>query len=590
MNNQIDVTFNPKTKRLVMKVPFHLSDVAREFASRRFDPKTKTWTMPLVKANITHLGLVRHKYDFVIDQAAADAVRDFEKISAVPPEVPFPYHLYDFTKSETGFTPMKHQNKMLDKAWGRRATAWFAKMGTGKTFATIHLLCARWMGGEINAAVIICPSTLRSVWVKEFKKYSTIPYDIAIHRTAGADMNRFYADRPRDRLQVLLVSVEGLGVSPALYDSVCGYYPGRRVFTVVDESSRIKNPKAKRTERVIELGAVSEYRLILNGTPIALGVQDLYSQYEFLDPNIIGMGDYWAFRTKYLELGGFEGKQIIGVKNMEELMTSILPYTCEVGKDVLDLPPKWNSPRTLQITELQRDLLRLVVKGKWRRDEPPPLIKVTNSLEKILRCRQIVGGWLPKARVEWVEVEGEPQEVWHTEMEALPENPKFDSLLELIEDNFQGTKFIIWSTFRHEIELIRDALGEKYGRESVEAYYGATDIEERSKIEDRYCNDPKMRFFVANPATAGLGLTLISGENDLMVYYSGTNAYIDRAQSEDRAHRIGQKNQVVITDLIAEGTVDEAIAESIAAKMDIEEYLMTRIAQGTTLDDILLKE
>lgn len=115
-------------------------------------------------------------------------------------------------------------------------------------------------------------------------------------------------------------------------------------------------------------------------------------------------------------------------------------------------------------------------------------------------------------------------------------------------------------------------------------------MEDRSAIEDRYCNDPTLRFFIGNPSAAGLGLTLISGENDLMVYYSGTNAYIDRAQSEDRAHRIGQKNSVTIVDLIAERTVDEAIIASIREKMDIETYILQRIKAGVTLDDLLLGE
>jgi SWI/SNF-related matrix-associated actin-dependent regulator 1 of chromatin subfamily A len=162
--------------------------------------------------------------------------------------------------------------------------------------------------------------------------------------------------------------------------------------------------------------------------------------------------------------------------------------------------------------------------------------------------------------------------------------------MELVADNFIGTKFIIWSTFTHEIVAIAKALSEKYGTASVECYYGNTEMGRRSEIEDRYCNDSMLRFFVGNPSAAGLGLTLISGENDVMVYYSGTNAYIDRAQSEDRAHRIGQKNSVTIVDLIAERTIDEVIVESIREKMDIETYVLQKIKAGITLDSLLIGE
>jgi len=588
INNQIITTYDAKTRRLVMNAPFHLADAIRGFPSRRFDPKHKVWKLPLIKGNINHLDRVKGVYEFRFHPDAMDAINNHVKLMEAPKKVPFPAHVYDFSKSKAGFMPMEHQQKMLDLSWGLPASAWFAKMGTGKTFTAIHLAMARWIAGEIDAVVIICPSTLRRTWLKEFGKYATRPYDFHIHDPKSKAYREFCADRPTDRLQVLAVSVEGLGISAALYDSVCGYYAnGRRIMTICDESSRIKNPDAKRTERAIQLGAVSKYRLILNGTPIALGIQDLWSQYEFLDPNIIGMGDYWAFKTQYIVMGGYEMKQIVGVKNVEELMNNIIPYTCEVGKDVLNLPPKVPMERIVQMTAEQRRYLKLIVKGADS-DPDAPYIKVDNALEKILRCRQVVGGWLPRSTVEWRDVDGIPTESTTTVLEPLTQNPKMDDLMEMIEDNIKGSKFIIWSTFVHEIEAIRDALGAKYGPRSVECYYGGTEMSRRSEIEDRYCNDPTLSFFIGNPTAAGLGLTLISGQNDVMVYYSGTNAYIDRAQSEDRAHRIGQRNSVAVVDIIAEKTVDELIVASIREKMDVETYIYDRIKKGVTIDDLLL--
>jgi len=564
MNNTISVDFDAKTRRLKMACPFFLADVMRGFPSRRFNPKDKTWRMPLVRPNINHLEGTKHIYDYKLTQGAADAIRDFEKLTAGPIYQPFPYHLYDFTESKTAYRPMDHQRKMLDKAWNLPAVAWFAKMGTGKTFAAIHLACARYKAGLINAIVIICPSTLRATWRKEFEKYSTAPYEFRVHDTKSKSLQEFYNDHPKDRLQVLAVSVEGLGVSKALFDSVCGFFVQRDIMLICDESSRIKNPSAQRTERTIEFRDASKYRVILNGTPIALGIQDLWSQYEFLDPNIIGSGDYWSYKCRYLTMGGYEHKQIVGVQNIEELMQLIEPYTVEVGKDVLNLPPKVIAPRYCEATPEQKNLLRLIKKGEHEE------IKVDNVLERVLRWRQVVGGWMPRYNAETETVTLEP----------LKENPKMDLLFDMIGDNYATTKFIIWTTFVHEIEFIATKLAEVYGDASVESYYGKTEMQDRSRIEDRYCNDPKMRFFVGNPATAGLGLTLISGEGDAMVYYSGTNAYIDRAQSEDRAHRIGQTGTVLVVDLIMERTIDELIAESITEKMSVEQYIMTRLASG----------
>lgn len=588
--SKITLNFDKKTRRLVANAPFYLADVIREFPARRFEPKSKTWRLPLVKGNVQHLNSIVHKYEFVISPEAQAAIADYERLTAAPKVVPFPRHVYDFKKSKTGFEPMAHQVTMLDNAWGLKSAAWFAKMGTGKTFATIHLAFARWIAGEIDAVVIISPSTLRSVWRKEFEKYATGPYEFRSHEQRASWYSEYCRGVSRDRLQVLAVSVEGLGISSSLYDSVCQFYAhGKRIFTVCDESSRIKNPDAKRTERTIALGAVSDYRLILNGTPIALGIQDLWSQYEFLDPNIIGMGDYWSFKTRYTVRGGYENKQIIGYQNVDELMNMVAPYTAVVGKEVLDLPPKVMTERFIEITPEQRKLLKLVAKGVSP-DPDAPYIKADNVLEKILRARQIVGGWLPKGRIEMSEVEGQMIETIFTDLVPLDKNPKLDGLMELIDDNYVGSKFIIWSTFVHEIEAIRDKLSAKYGADSVECYYGGTGMDKRSAIEDRYCKDPSLRFFIGHPTAAGLGLTLISGENDVMVYYSGTNAYIDRAQSEDRAHRIGQKNTVTVVDIIAEATVDEVIVESIRSKTDIETFVTTKIREGGNIADLIVRD
>ncbi len=577
IQSTINVDFDMKTKRLKMTCPFFLADVMRGFPSRRFDPKSKTWRMPLIRTNILHLKATERLYDYRVTGSAIEAIRNYESLMSGPVYHPFPNHLYDFEKSKAKFVPMEHQQRMLDKVWNLPAAAWFAKMGTGKTFAAIHLACARFKAGLIDSVVIVCPSTLRSTWRKELEKFATVEYDYKIHETKASWLKEFYADRKSKRLQILAVSVEGLGVSEALFDSVCGFFVGRDVMLVNDESSRIKNPDAKRTQRAIEFRDASKYRIILNGTPIALGIKDLWSQYEFLDPNIIGSGDYWSFKTRYLVMGGYENKEIVGVQNIEELMRLIEPYTVEVSKDVLNLPPKVLKPRYVQATPEQKSLLRLIKKGESP-DPNAPLIKVDNVLERVLRWRQVVGGWLPRMDPLTEKVMLEP----------LKENPKMDAFMEVIADNFEGSKFIIWSSFIHEIEYIIGKLSEKYGRESVAGYYGATDKEERSRIEDAYCNDPRLRFFVGNPATAGLGLTLISGYDDIMVYYSGTNAYIDRAQSEDRAHRIGQKRSVVVVDMVMEKTIDEQIIAAITEKMGVEEYIYKRLKEGAPLESMEL--
>jgi SNF2 family DNA or RNA helicase len=129
-------------------------------------------------------------------------------------------------------------------------------------------------------------------------------------------------------------------------------------------------------------------------------------------------------------------------------------------------------------------------------------------------------------------------------------------------------KAIIWSRFRHDIQSIVAMLKKKYGEHAAAGYFGDTGDEERNDIVRNF-QDPShpLRFFIGNPATAGYGLTLT--EANLVVYYANDFNLETRIQSEDRAHRIGQKNPVTYVDLITEGTIDERIVQSLRTKIDI---------------------
>ena len=108
-------------------------------------------------------------------------------------------------------------------------------------------------------------------------------------------------------------------------------------------------------------------------------------------------------------------------------------------------------------------------------------------------------------------------------------------------------------------------LNEKFGEGSAAAYFGDTSDDERQRHRQELPRSkPPARIFVGNPATAGYGLTLT--EANLVVYYANDFNLETRIQSEDRAHRIGQKNNVTYIDLISEGTIDERIVKALTIK------------------------
>ena len=98
-------------------------------------------------------------------------------------------------------------------------------------------------------------------------------------------------------------------------------------------------------------------------------------------------------------------------------------------------------------------------------------------------------------------------------------------------------------------------------------YYGLTPQEKRQPNIKKFQADPKCRFMVGTPSTGGYGITLTAANT--VIYYSNGYDLEKRLQSEDRAHRIGQKKNVTYIDIIAENTVDEKIQESLRKKINI---------------------
>ncbi len=115
---------------------------------------------------------------------------------------------------------------------------------------------------------------------------------------------------------------------------------------------------------------------------------------------------------------------------------------------------------------------------------------------------------------------------------------------------------------------ICEVLSKEYGSDSFGAFYGATAQDERQRIVEEFQNpDSPMRFFVGNSRTGGMGITLT--EASTVIYYSNNYDLEIRVQSEDRAHRIGQRNNVTYIDLVSPRTIDEKILTALQNKQNI---------------------
>jgi SNF2 family DNA or RNA helicase len=256
-------------------------------------------------------------------------------------------------------------------------------------------------------------------------------------------------------------------------------------------------------------------------------------------------------------------KVVRGYQRLDELSELIEPFSYRVLKeDCLDLPPKIYIKRDVELTEEQQKLystMKAIARSYLNGEQ----LTAVNALSQLLRLHQITCG-------HFVSDTGEIQ---------ILKNNRISELLKILEET-EG-KVIIWANYVPNIKAIIEAISTAkdeegnliYGEESVVSYYGETPDEERQKnIKNFQDPNSEVRFFVGNPQTGGYGITLTAANT--VVYYSNSYDLEKRLQSEDRAHRIGQKKSVTYIDLIAEKTVDEKILNALKNKIDIASQVM----------------
>ena len=458
--------------------------------------------------------------------------------------------------------PFDHQITALERGWQRPEFGLFMEMGTGKSKVLIDNLGMLYQEGEINFALIIAPKGVYRNWTsKEIPEHMSddIPHRVirwvaSPNKTQQAEMRS--VGEAFEGLTIFVMNVESFSsVKGRTAGEWMGRTFGRNGLIAIDESTTIKNHKAKRTKALMKIASAFKYKRLLTGSPVTKSPMDLYSQCEFLRPGLLGYDSYYAFQGRYAvvqrkTMGSHAFQQIVGFRNLDELTFKIDQFSYRVLKqDCLDLPDKIYTVRYVGLTKEQRDMYNSIKQHALVMLDDGELSTAPAVITQMLRLQQILSGHLKTDEGDTVYFDSK----------------RMDALKEILEEH--DGKAIIWSRFRYDIQQITKMLNETFGQGCAASYYGDTSDDERQRAVNDFQNSEHLKFFVGNPSTAGYGLTLT--EANLVIYYANDFNLETRAQSEDRAHRIGQKNNVTYVDLISEGTIDERIVKSLQSKIDI---------------------
>jgi SNF2 family DNA or RNA helicase len=456
-----------------------------------------------------------------------------------------------------------HQREALAKLLEKKNFALFMEMRTGKTATVLCEFGYLEAHGQLSDMLVIAPAGVYGVWADDIKKHFSedLLRRAKVHVwRAGAtkderdDLRMFMMSRaPR----ILLMNVEALSMVKRARDLCLEFADQRKPMIVVDESTVIKNIEAKRTKFIVNtLTPKASRRRILTGLPSPQSPLDLFSQFWFLDPAIIGFPSFVGFKRRYAVIQrkpfGPRGRYIdvvVGYQNTEELAKRVAPNSFRKKlSECYDLPPKIYTKREVEMTEEQKRIYGQMKNFATAKLDETQHVTATIVITQMLRLHQILCGHTKSE--DGFEVE-------------ISEN-RTKELLEVLDQH--DRKAIIWTSYDADVKKLTKAIGERYGVDSVARFWGGN-LESRDAEEVKFKTNPECRFMIGTPQAGGRGRDWSVA--DLVIYYSNTTNLEHRVQSEDRAHVYGKANQVLYVDLMCPGTVEEKIVAALRDKIDL---------------------
>jgi len=343
----------------------------------------------------------QHFYDEHIEKQK----KDFELILMKDADQDLPID-YDFKR-----LPMDHQAKGFVLTRDEINFAYFLDPGTGKTKLTIDVATYLYLKNKIDALVVVAwPNGVHRVWPDhEMEQDCPIEYESLawgpkrskkfLNQVSEFCSKDIVGEYERPKFKLISFNAEAFASQKAR-DFIIEFLTNRRCMLVIDQSASIKNYSAERTKFLIKQCApLANYRRILEGSPNSEGTEELYSQFMFLDKNIIGHDTITGFKSEFCKIGYFDN--IVGYKNQDELRRRIDPYTYRVREaECLDLPERIYKRWFFDLGTKERriyDQFKQMSLAEFDQGPMDESLTLSESLAMIksMRLQQIASGWFP---------------------------------------------------------------------------------------------------------------------------------------------------------------------------------------------------
>lgn len=464
--------------------------------------------------------------------------------------------------------PYQHQKEAIAFALNMKKCALWLDMGLGKTFTSITLARLRHamptLGG-IKKVLVITPRSLMYQWDNEVRELADNAESIIIAGTPRQKEKALYKI-PEDQLSFSMITYEGIfNLEEDLKLQQFDMF-------IMDEATKIKNPKAKRTLATAELCQTIPYGVELTGMAYVNNPLDLFAQFLALDTTVYGTNQ-WVFSERYINYGKAPfGRFIRGFKRMDELKQRAYFLAFSRTKEqCLDLPPRVYQTRTLPLYEAQatwyNDLLSQLNKeaseelleaenGIQENSETStsePTVTVEYIIAMTQKLEQITAGYIRADNGEYIWLD----------------SPKYEEMYSIISNSTD--QFIVWAKHTYVLRKLYEYLNTKGIK--VEVLDRRVSDARRQVVKEQF-KKGKIRVLVLQLQSECRGNDFTCEVNSVSaIFFENTASIEERSQAEDRQHRIGMKGTAVYIDLICEDTYDEGIQLLLKNKKTLSQYI-----------------
>lgn len=483
---------------------------------------------------------------------------------------------------------LPYQKPVMRYARSRSRVALFMEMRLGKTIVTIRWAKVR----KLRRVLLIAPQpTLvgKDMWEGELQRAGfqtcmlhTIAdkedrvaraqwewrkeVDTAVEMTPQGPQLLLFAEprltlKRRPAVGWFGINYEALRTVPELLD-----LPWDGI--VLDESTRIRNPKAQVTKLILRNTGHIEHRAILSGLPNPEHELDFFTQFQFLMDDFCGFTNYWACRQTWFYQGAVEWEWLPkkGVREKIKRFVHDNGYFLsrkKAGVGSAKVYEKRTVPlspvQRRQAVQITRDMAVGNVETKWA--------PVAHQW-----LQRIAGGFTPTGKPE------------------IMSDAKLKALRELIMEEFPQKSIVVWFAYNHEIDAAHEMLS-KIKRLTVEKCYGATPMKQRPKIQERF-QSGTTRVLLIQVALGQFGWRL--DRSSTVIYYSNSYEFEDRAQSEDRVIHVKKTEPCLYIDLVTLESTDEDVVDALRDKRgnarafarDLAARLLSRLKRIMPGDDV----